>query len=217
MLLRDVAWNVAPGYMAGRARRYEAGVRARAGLTVSGGPFAGLRFPTDLRGVGAPRLKLEGSYEEQLHPFVEEMMLRRVFIDSGSADGYYAVGAAWRGRDVHAFELARSGRKLTRDVARLNGVSIHQHRKASGPALRSLPLDDTAVLCDIEGAEGDVFDRETCRALSSCMVVIETHDAQRPGVTEELIERFERPHELIDEHGSADEMRSDSVCWLVFR
>ena len=76
------------------------------GLTVSGGPFAGLTYP-DREPISLVP-KLLGIYERELHGAVEAAVLGQpeVIVNVGAADGYYAVGLARRcpSATVHAFE-----------------------------------------------------------------------------------------------------------------
>jgi hypothetical protein len=255
--LRFGAWRLFPHVMAERAASYQRRLRAsrgvhdlasrfveRHGSTVLHGPFAGLVYPVaDLQDVDAPVAKLLGCYEEELH-HVFRVVLRsppEKFIDLGCADGYYAVGYAKAAPTsvVHAFELARSARKACRSVAAANeiGRRLHLHGRATSGALRRLPLAGSLVLCDCEGAEFDILDEAAVDALSSSIVIVELHEAQRPGVTAELRRRFERSHHcelvqmtprdprnypeldfLLERERSlaVEEMRPDGQQWGIF-
>ena len=191
--------------MASRARRYESKLRDAYGLPVIAGPFRGMRYPHDLRGVDHALDKLLGSYESEIQPAIERLLQEDVFVDLGSADGYYAVGAALRGCDVRAYDLAWNARRLARKIAHMNGVEIEQHRRA-----RADFPDDAAVLCDIEGAEADFFTPELCSRLTG-PVVIETHEHYRPGVTDMLADRFQRPSEVL----KPVRRRAGDTRWLV--
>jgi hypothetical protein len=191
--------------MASKARRYESKLRDDWGLPVVSGPFRGMRYPHDLRGVDHALDKLVGVYESEIQQAIERLLQERVFVDLGSADGYYAVGAALRGCEVHAYELARNARRLARTIARMNGVEIEQH----GRARTDFP-DDAAVLCDIEGAEAEFFTPELCSRLTG-PVVIETHEHYRRGVTSLLAERFQRPSDVLE----PVKRRAGDTRWLV--
>ena len=64
---------------------------------VAAGPFAGMRYIT--RSCGSKLApKVIGCYERELHPAIENAIrgdYQRI-IDIGCAEGYYAVGLAWR-------------------------------------------------------------------------------------------------------------------------
>ena len=73
-MIRKAAWKLAPGVMADRARRYESKLRDEWGLPVASGPFIGMRYPRDLRGVDHPLDKLVGCYELEIQPAVELLL-----------------------------------------------------------------------------------------------------------------------------------------------
>jgi hypothetical protein len=243
--------------MSERARRGQlrfqeaAGVSAAArpyvetyGTVVQGGPFEGLTLvPADVGRILDPVGKLVGSYEAELHRIIEEAirLAPPLFINLGSADGYYAVGFARRSSAtrVHAFELAPSARRLCRRSARANGVAdqITLHRRASARSLTQLPLRNSVVLCDCEGAELDIFTDDIIPQLRSTLVVIELHEAARPGVSTAIRQRFRASHtceiqrarprdiqqypilqHLRESERSAalNELRSDGLEWGIF-
>jgi len=178
---------------------------------------------------------LLGAYEPQLHQPLEaaiKMQPKRI-ANVGSADGYYATGLALRipGAVLHAYDLASTAREMTRETARINSVSEHMlvHWRC-----RRFPAGLDLLLCDIEGAEGELLDAEK---LSSTMVIVETHDHAVPGVTEVLINRFAPTNDVdvlesmeVEQTGlldwlslremeiALDDMRAGAEqCWLVMR
>jgi hypothetical protein len=243
--------------MADRARRFERSARDRRGITalaeryverkgntVIGGPFAGMRYCGPLGEVDAPIAKFLGSYEEELHEVLREVLAYEngVFVDIGSAEGYYAVGLATASPSavVHAFEPSRSARVFCRGLARANGVEerVQIHGAASGAELRALSIEPTLVLSDCEGAEAHIFDQATVERLSLATVVIEMHESAHPGVTSLLVTRFSDSHEseelsitardpyardlpdgfsAEERRLAVNELREDSQKWVIFR
>ncbi len=168
-----------------RSRRVAAVTRrfvAWHGLTVSGGPFAGLIYPDQEPLTLAP--KLLGIYERELHPAIEAAIGAQpaVIVNVGAADGYYAVGLARRCPDatVIAYEADARQRELCRRVAAANGVQI-DIRGTAGPG-------------DLDGAALVVMDCEGCeRALLQPLpatVIVELHDFLDPGVGDAIAARF---------------------------
>ena len=222
--VRRLARQLLPSLAAERARRYEAEQRSRSGVTgiarrstervgrtVLSGPFAGMQMIEGFEeNTQSPVAKLAGVYEAALHDAVETAIARepRTVVNVGCAEGYYAVGFAWRLPEavVHAHDLARSAREMTRALARLNGVQqrvrVHGRRRGFGPEV-------DVVLCDIEGGEGPAFPAE----LRQAMLIVETHDDAVPGVTQLLARRFATTHK-VETLSAAPAEAPDQIRWL---
>jgi hypothetical protein len=230
--------------MADRARRFERGWRQRHGITdaatrlvgarggvaeVSAGPFAGMRYPVDrLADVDTPVGKLMGVYEVEIYAPFEKAIAggTETFIDIGCADGYYAVGMPYASPKIttHAFDLAKSANHLCREVAQLNdlGRRVRIGRRFSIKTLDRIAPEGALMLCDIEGAEADLFGRALVGRLAATTVVIEVHEDVRPGIGAALRSLFEASHEVefVTQRPVADdpavaENRSPLVRWLV--
>jgi hypothetical protein len=192
------------------------------GMTVTGGPFAGLRYPDgSIDEIDAPIEKLSGTYESELHPAIAEAIGRKpkLFVNIGTADGYYAVGFLLRCRTpTHGFEIAPRARRLTNRVAKLNGVKLTLHRAATSRKVRALDLEDAFVLADCEGAEAEIFDKAAVAALRHAFLVIETHEWARPGVEEVLKTRFSQTHSVEFVLGTTPQpLRVDEGRWAICR
>src|SRR5436190_882004 len=63
---------------------------------VLGGIFKGLQYPRFESSGSGLVTKLLGSYENELHPFIQQLGANKYteIIDIGCAEGYYAVGLA---------------------------------------------------------------------------------------------------------------------------
>lgn len=174
---------------------------ARGRAEIAAGPFAGMRYPVPAsEGGRAPRLL--GAYEASLHPVIETVIARAYpqVLDIGCAEGYYAVGLARRmpGSIVHARDSDPRARALCADLARANGVEA---RIAIGPEVTHQDLAlcasaPTFLLCDIEGAEAKLLDPARAPALTEADILVEVHEALRPGVFALLTQRFEPTHRV---------------------
>jgi hypothetical protein len=111
---------------------------------------------------------------------------------------------------MHAYDLAPTARELTGETARINGVA---ERVLVHGRCRNLPADLDLLVCDIEGAEGDLLHAE---ALSSAMVIVETHDHAVPGITEVPISRFAHTHD-VDVLKSSEADHAALLAWLSKR
>lgn len=191
-----------------RWRRLQAAKRARRlgsltrifvawhGLVVSGGPFAGLRYPDATATSLIP--KLLGAYERELHGVIEQAIRAEPhqIVNVGAADGYYAVGLARRcpAAAVHAFEADPRARALLERVAAANGVMPRIEGMAGIDALRRLADVRTLVVMDCEGCEGTLLDPEQVPLLRTARIVAELHDFAVPGET--VTARFAATHDI---------------------
>jgi hypothetical protein len=175
-----------------RGRRVRAITRdfvAWHGLTVSGGPFAGLTYPDASATSLVP--KLLGVYERELHPAIEAAIAAAPdqIVNVGAADGYYAVGLARRcpAAAVVAYEADPGERELLARVAAANGVEL----RIEGVAERLPDLPSGLLVIDCEGCERALLDPER---LGAATIVAELHDFVAP--TDDVIARFDRTHEV---------------------
>ena len=208
------ARGVAPGFMANRARRHERSLRLRTGVTdlarrivgqdpavVRTGCFAGMAYPPGrLPDIDAAVAKLVGTYELEIAWVFERAIAQRVstFIDIGCADGYYAVGMAHAspGTASYAYDLASSARRLTAETAVASRVQerVQIGSRFTLDALGAVQPDGALLLCDIEGAELELFGSREAAALANTIVVIEVHEDDHPGAGSRLREVFADTH-----------------------
>jgi len=173
----------------------------RHGLVVTGGPFAGMRYPRRAA-VGRIVAKLIGSYEEELHGVLEDFLRGgpRTVVNIGSAEGYYAVGLARALPEarVHAFETDAGRRALCGELARENGVEerVLLHGACTAGDLARLPAPGDLVVCDCEGFETEVLRPDLVPWLLGARLLVELHDAFVPGTREALTARFAPTHTI---------------------
>ncbi len=172
-------------------------------LTVAGGPFRGMRYPSGQSYGSALLPKLLGSYESELHPVLEAMLANQytAIVDIGCAEGYYAVGLGLRvaQADIYAFDISLHARKLCEDMARLNGLDcrIRIGGFCDEAALRSIPLGSKAlIISDCEGYEGTLFTSEIAEILAGHDIIVETHDFIDIDISPTLHDVFARTHQV---------------------
>src|SRR4051812_28353987 len=162
------------------------------------GPFKGIRY-IDAAG-HLP--KVLGSFENELNAAVEQLcaLAPDVILNIGSAEGFYAVGLARRlaQTKVIAYDIAALPRYRLAKLARLNNLDgrIDIRGLCDLPELQRevSRASRPAVVIDCEGCEGDLLDPQKAPALSKAIVLVETHDLYRPGVTQSLLARFSPTH-----------------------
>jgi precorrin-6B methylase 2 len=187
-------------------------------LTVAGGPFKGMRYPTWQSFGSAILPKLLGSYESELHPVLNTMLNTRytTVVDIGCGEGYYAVGIALRLPDaqMYAFDTDSRVRQLCEKMAELNGVAdrVHIRGLCDQEMLRSLPFAGrTLIISDCEGHEGSLFDSRMAKFLAKCDLLIETHDFIDIELSRKIREAFSGTHD-IRSLNSTDDITKAHAC-----
>jgi hypothetical protein len=182
---------------------------------VSAGPFKGLRYAGWSGHGSAVYAKLLGTYEAELHPFVEKIIAvtPKLVIDVGCAEGYYAVGLARRlaGAKVVAADSSERARQMCSEMACLNNVL--DRVETMGVLDREGLLKFTehpggCLICDCEGGEKGLLDEEVLTKLSSWFLLVEMHEYLVPGIEDRLIGLAALTHdvEVID---SIDDFRRE--------
>ena len=99
---------------------------------------------------------------------------------------------------VIAFELEPTGQAAVRRMAELNGVADRLIvRGRCEPAGLADALEDhraAVIICDVEGHEEVLLDPGQVAGLRDAVVLVETHEFVRRGITDELCSRFASSH-----------------------
>jgi hypothetical protein len=207
------------------------------GGKIQQGPLKGFTIEFEPRwGPGDGASKLFGLYEQEVLAILEQASSRRsVLVNLGAADGYYGVGLVTTKIYSRAlcYELDEEARGYLASSAQANGVADRIQifgGATSGFAAdlrsRNIALADVLVLCDIEGAEFDIFDADCLKSLKGAEVVIELHEfmvADGPLKLEALVDRARQHfHVHLFKTGYRDlsgirelDLLSDSDRWLV--
>jgi hypothetical protein len=174
-------------------------------MKVLGGPFAGMQLSEHISwGDGDLAPKLLGVYEEELHPFFQEVSSKPydVIVDVGCAEGYYAVGCALKFANavVHAFDSNAHAQAVCRENAELNGVSGRVMTRGFCDAKElndiSSRYSRSLGIIDCEGGERALFEGDDPTPCAKMDLVIECHDAMSPGTTPYLVSRLFESHRI---------------------
>jgi len=163
------------------------------------GPFRGTRMKVDPTRSGFLPM-LIGTYELELRDWIEEAVRWKpsLVLNVGAASGYYAVGMALRlpNAKVVAFEMDPGEAAKCRDAARENRVEhlVEVRGKCEAGTFSDMTLARAMVISDCEGAEVDVFTDDVVRMLRNSWILLELHDALRPGCSREMYSRFRNSH-----------------------
>ncbi|MDS0857791.1 FkbM family methyltransferase [Burkholderia pseudomultivorans] len=163
---------------------------------------------------------------------------QKVLVDLGAADGIFGIGLVATGRFARSlcFEMDESRRHAI--AGRAAELGLAEKVAVYGKADRELPAildahgsDPAArvVLCDIEGAEFELFDDALLEKLSAGHVIIEIHDflladpERAARAFDELRERAARHFHVYEIRDGLRDMRdipllrhwSDWDTWLL--
>ncbi len=173
---------------------------ARGGDTVQAGPFAGMAYPVRAA-EGARAARVLGCYEAGLEPVIETIIGRpyQAVVDIGCAEGYYAVGLACRMPQARI--IARDTSPVAQGMCRALAAANGQARVEVGGLWTHADFalceeGRTVVICDIEGAEGDLLDPVAAPALARADILVEVHEGMVPGLLARLTDRFAPTHAI---------------------
>ena len=150
------------------------------------GPFKGMQLDREPAWGHADQAgMILGTYEPEVieEIFSPKNLAKRRFVDIGAADGFYAIGGLFSERfeDAYCFETTEIGREAILRGARANhiesGLAVLGH---AGPdfhfQVNCPSWRDVFILCDVEGAEFEIFSDDALRAIRGATVIIEIHN-----------------------------------------
>ena len=173
-------------------------LRIESGNRVLSGPFSGMVFHY-------PQLEyamLLGTWELELAGVWEKILTTNfpLMVDVGAAEGYYAVGMAYRKPDakVVAYEMDDRVRKNLFALRDANQVNLEVHGKCEPKDLANLGerLEGAFILMDVEGYEGVLLDPIEIPSLAKATILVELHDMYFKDCTTIIEERFKDTHEI---------------------
>jgi hypothetical protein len=186
-------------------------------IQVLTGPFRGLRYLDEIV-FGPITPKWLGSYESEIQDIIEAICQReyRRIINLGCAEGYYAVGLAWRNPNcrVFAFDTDPLSRMQVRRLAKINSISdrITVRGHCSHDELQRLAVCRSLFLIDIEGHEMSLLDPLKVPAIRQADILVEVHDVDSPNdpstAESRLRDRFDRSHTI------ERRIPSDRSAWI---
>ena len=217
------------------------------------GPFQGLIYPNKEYSVWE-RNRIIGCYESCLHKTIYEFSRNEsIAYDQilviGCAEGYYAVGLArlFPNVPILAIDIDRFALTLTEQMAIANGVigNTTLSNQDAKTHLKNLQGNDkTLIVCDCEGCEFSIFDKNTVDNLINSDLIIEMHytaaankSVEKVNLQKDFQQRFEHSHGIETIYPSDNrvedysfgylsvstmkeflyESREDDAEWLVLR
>ncbi len=165
------------------------------------GSFKGMKYTKNFSG-NSLLPKLLGSYEEPIQKWIEEAISKKYkkIVNIGSAEGYYAVGFAFRLKNalIYAYDIESLLRENNQMLSKLNNVENRVIIKSlcTHNDLEKSVTSDTLIICDIEGAEEKLLDPEKAPKLKNTDMIIESHDFIVNHITDLLVQRFFKTHKI---------------------
>jgi tRNA G46 methylase TrmB len=172
-------------------------------LQVQAGPFKGMKYIKFSSG-SALFPKLIGCYEESIQYLFEPNKIANYtkIIDVGCAEGYYAIGLALNhpSAKIIACDIDESAISNLNKMINLNKVSNVEviNYKVDHEKLETLIEGKTLLICDIEGGEEELLDLDRVIKLKNVDIILEVHDCFVPGLTQEIISRFYKTHQIVN-------------------
>lgn len=172
--------------------------------TICNGPFIGMKYISKSN-ASSLSPKIIGTYEMELHPIIEDIISinYKNIVDIGCAEGYYAVGFAYRLKDtihchVYAYDTNKEALENLTKLTKINSVmekitvnSYFDHNEFS-----VYQNEHTLIFCDIEGDELYLLNPEQAPSLLTYDILVEIHDGGEKSDTikKALHTRFSKTH-----------------------
>lgn len=170
---------------------------------VIAGPFQGMKISERVCwGDGDTAGKLLGLYENELNAIIETEIANHhdIIINYGCAEGYYGVGLAVRSpsSQVYIVDAAPQAIETAQYNASLNNVQVKELTVRTHDDLENLLVTavNPLIVMDCEGAESIILDPSKVPSLKNAVIIVETHDCIRQGITDQLVERFDASHKI---------------------
>jgi len=169
-------------------------IKSKGALVVQNGPFRGMQY-IDEAFCSSLVPKWLGIYERELNTCIEEALTLgfRTVVDIGAAEGYYAVGFAYRAPEarIYAFEIDSAGRALLRKMVESNGVSsrVEIEERCTIARLEAILRGNSSTLVIL-------LDPIRIPDLKFCHILVEVHDFMISGLSQDIHERFETSHQI---------------------
>lgn len=170
------------------------------------GPFRGMTIvPKVTWGDGDIAAKLLGIYEDELHPFINNVSISRpdLVINVGCAEGYYAIGLARMLPTVSviAVDINKDCADICQENSEVNNTTnvkvVLQEVDTAWLSENLKSSQRPFIVMDCEGAELDLLNFDQVPELAKTSVLVECHDCIIPEITNTLRKRFQDTHTIF--------------------
>lgn len=173
--------------------------------TVQHGIFKGMKLLKKSKwGDGDLGGKLMGIYENELFPIIEQAIADEhdLIINYGCAEGVYGIGMAMKlpNSKIVMFDIDQDLLDIAKENAKLNNVNNVEFSSNCNNTEYFESLLSQAknpfVIMDCEGYEDFMLNLESVPTLSRTSLIVEMHDFMKPGLTNNLVYKFNETHSL---------------------
>ena len=148
--------------------------------------------------------KLLGIYENEIYSYIEKELKNNhdLIINYGCAEGTYGIGIARLVPDVKVImlDIDETSLNIAKENILANSVSNIEvsNRCNDRQYLESLlaGAKNPFIIMDCECYEDYMLDLEAIPSLRKTTVIVEMHDCFKPGLTDNLVYKFNDTHEL---------------------
>lgn len=177
-------------------------IRERTQDRVFQGPFTGMTIlPQSKWGDGDNAAKLLGIYECELFPAIERVInyyKPDLIVNLGCAEGFFGIGLGLRTEaPVVLIDIDPDQISIAENNAKVNGLNdITLSTDSTTTSLQNFLAagERPFLFMDCEGYEDDLLMPDIVPALANTIILVESHDCFRTGLTERLCERFQGTH-----------------------
>ena len=169
------------------------------GTKILSGPFKGMEFLDEVS-EGCYLPKLLGIYESEIHNYISLMVEKKpdIFINIGSAEGYYSVGLKrlLPDTEVFAFDLNPDAQKKCKILSEKNSVNVSIEGEFNVDFIKQFDGKSIFLMCDIEGFESELFNENNIGLLKDCDICMELHMYNGMHNIEVMPKLFEQYHDV---------------------
>lgn len=167
------------------------------------GPFENMKIiPKWEWGDGDTASKLLGLYENELYESIEKVIQSNpnLIVNYGSAEGFYGIGLGLRTQSpVILIDISQKSLSISQENAELNAFENIQFTTDNSNTNLELILKHAQrpfLFMDCEGHENIALNLEEVPSLKHTTLIVECHDFAVPGITGDLMKRFELTHDV---------------------
>lgn len=172
-------------------------------LEVMNGQFKGMKYPSLQAFRSSLYPKIIGSYESELNETIEQIRKKdyTMIIDIGCAEGYYAVGFGlmFPNAKIYGYDNVKKARDLCIEMGELNNIDerLEVRAECTSEDILNFKFDEkTLIICDCEGFEKRLFDKENAKNLTNVDLLIEVHDFIDINISGQLESLFSETHKI---------------------